>query len=708
MEIPVPSGHLITHLMKLLAPTVIAIQLKRLVAVLSCITLVFPVLFCQKKWTGGFSERWDNPLNWQPEGVPAASDVVILDNSLLTRDYKVFLPDQLTAIHSLLIEPGRASRIELTLPASNITSPALQVLEPGNSIMIRKGGIFRNSSGLNSGQSLMVNGMLCIYDDGAYIHNSRSAHAADIVAKLSTASGTEKGLFEYDVPGGSYPISLSNRSYGTLMLSSTASGGTQTYNASGTNQVTINGDLKINNGVQFNLDLTRDMIVNGNYIQPGGVFNIASQNNNNVVIIRGDITQGGSGLITETAAGLPVVELSGNSQQLVLFAGRFENSVTLRVNNSNGIALLSQLSLSFKLQLLRGKVKSSPSAFITLLDNCTISGGSVDSFIDGPLRKIGDDDFEFPVGKESDYAPVKISGIGGNVTDEFTAAYFLSNPATVYGASFENPPVVRISTLEYWTLEQSSGSSPRKVSLSVGTYSQATALEYLVVVRWNKQASSWRNAGNSSYSGLTTGTITSNELNEFGTFTLGSSIATQNPLPLKLLNFRANSGAGAVDFRWKALKNTDQLQYEIEKSRDGKLYQHVAVIHVNQGSEEYHFRYSGVEGNDVFFRLKIIMKNREIFYSEPFKIPVGSFRSLKLYPLLARSELTLEMHKNFYGNLSISISDYTGKILRQFARHCKQGENIIKLDVGGLAGGTYILQVKESNGMYKGYTFFKR
>ena len=63
---------------------------------------------------------------------------------------------------------------------------------------------------------------MIIHDGGRYIHQTRASHANNILRILSTAPGTEQGIFDFDVPRASYTISVSNRIYGSLELHATA------------------------------------------------------------------------------------------------------------------------------------------------------------------------------------------------------------------------------------------------------------------------------------------------------------------------------------------------------------------------------------------------------------------------------------------------------------------------------------------------------
>ena len=501
-------------------------------AVLAAMMLCSCASIAQKRWIGG-SGKWDDIQNWQPASLPDSTDQVILDNSFQLVDYMVELPAHAVIVNALIIAPASGRQIELHLPASSFSSPAFTARATGDGITIRSGGVFRNSSGLSGGQSLSLNGLMRIETSGAYVHNTRSSHAGDVVARLSTSPGTENGTVEFDVPGGSYPLSMSNRVYGKLVLSAHASGGTQTYNASGTNPLLVRGDFVIGTGVAVNIDFTKDITIQGSLVQEGGVFNLASQPDTNVVNIKGNISQLPGAIITETSTGTPLIELNGTTRQQVSLSGSITNEVALRISNAAGIFLLRDLTIPYLLQLTQGNIITSRSSLLIMAPGSRITGASSGSFVEGPVRKRGDEPFAFPVGKQGDYAPVTITA-GSSIAEEYTVEYFPANPQAVFGTQFDHASLVRVSALEYWNVERTGGSSVRKITLSVGTYSHATAIDKLAVCRWEGAQASWKSEGNSSYSGISIGTVTSNPLSGLGAFTLGSTTIEQNPLPLRV------------------------------------------------------------------------------------------------------------------------------------------------------------------------------
>ena len=74
------------------------------------------------------------------------------------------------------------------------------------------------------------------------------------------------------------------------------------------------------------------------------------------------------------------------------------------------------------------------------------------SYVDGPLKKSGDDAFIFPVGRNGYLRTLAITA-GGNTSDAFTAEYLLLNPQALYVNNL-SPGIDHISQCKYWFLAQ--------------------------------------------------------------------------------------------------------------------------------------------------------------------------------------------------------------------------------------------------------------
>ena len=518
-------------------------QGKIILLLITLMTASFQYSFAgTKTWTGLAGDGlWATTTNWSGNSAPTASDDVVLDNAVVAADYTVTLPITAVTVKTISITPAGGHTILLLLPVGNTADPAFTVTGPGYGIIIDNGGILKNASGRSTGTPLAIGDSIRINNGGRYIHNSRTASATSIIQYLSKAPGTEKGIFEFDVPGGAnYAVSITNRVYGTLVFSAAANGSSRAYTGTGANQLTVNGNLEINAGATFNVDLSGtngNVLVKGNYIQNGGVFNIAGVANNTVVKIAGNLQQSATGSITETDAGLPVIELNGTTPQAVALRGTITNSVLFRINNPSGILLQAPLSLPYKLDLVKGAFTTSSANLLTLLPDCAViaDSSSANSFIDGPLRKEGllnTPYFLFPVGKPADMHWVELKQATGN----FTVEFIKSDPhglSTAFDTS-----IAAVSNTGYWIITPDAvPAASAYTGLAYYGPNNAGITDMNTARVAQLSGGIWMSRGNTGFTGNAgaAGSVTSQWLNPFpnGTnyYTLGAA-AVQNALAI--------------------------------------------------------------------------------------------------------------------------------------------------------------------------------
>ncbi|MEZ4805239.1 MAG: hypothetical protein R2852_07095 [Bacteroidia bacterium] len=88
------------------------------------------------------------------------------------------------------------------------------------------------------------------------------------------------------------------------------------------------------------------------------------------------------------------------------------------------------------------------------------NSGQPNSYVSGPMIKIGDDPFTFPIGKSGKWARLAISAILLLLQTHLKAEYFnapYSNTSTM--ASTPTPVLNNVSVIEYWTCDRIAGTS---------------------------------------------------------------------------------------------------------------------------------------------------------------------------------------------------------------------------------------------------------
>ena len=673
---------------------------RNLVCLLGVFLVLGPIsLVAQVRWDGEAGDgQWTSALNWVSNQVPAAGDDVLFDNSLIAGNYIVYLPggNASVTVRTITILPALATVIQLNLPASSIAAPALTATGPGYGIVINSGGLLLNSSGASAGAAVVAGDSFRINNGGQYTHNTRSAHAA-LVSVLSKQPGTEKGIFKFDPPGGGYTFASTNRTYGTLILSAAASNGSLIYASSAASPFTINGDFIIELGVTVNLDITAATTIKGNYLQQGGMFNLASQANNNTVFIKGDIIQKAGG-ITETSTGLPSIELNGDINQNIEAAGFINNSVAFKINNSAGVTLQSGLSLPFKLSLLNGIINTQ-SFLLTLLTGCTLVADSTsnNSFINGAMRKEGlaaTAYFLFPVGKGNAQRWLELKNASGNYTVEF----FKANPHTLSATA--GAGIHHFSSIEYWSVLSDATPSPSaSVELSFDNVNSGGVTDLTTLRVAQLQSANWIDAGNSATTGSagSAGAVVSNAISSFqfpiNYFTLASSDAFQNPLPLKLMSFNVLQNNNMAELKWVINAGWQPAFFELESSIDGIHFSRLTTIPAIASQSVYQYA-DPKSAVGAWYRLKIMEKDLSFLYSAIIKPQApASLQLLSLLPSLVKTNTQLTLYAAVNRKAQLAIFSADGRMVDTRQLHVETGINNFPLHTSHLHAGIYTVTI---------------
>lgn len=196
-------------------------------------------------------------------------------------------------------------------------------------------------------------------------------------------------------------------------------------------------------------------------------------------------------------------------------------NLSLSNSSATGLTLNKGITVSGTLQLNAGKLNSSAANLITLMDNATSSSGSSGSFVNGPLKKIGDDAFIFPVGKNTRWRRLAISA-PTSLSSEFIAEYFESSYPNL---SPVNSPLQAVTSIEYWKLDRLNSTDAVQPSFywEDALASAISNCTQLSTAHWN--GASWDNilsAATGTCTGNGAGSLQANTaLSNLGIFTFG-------------------------------------------------------------------------------------------------------------------------------------------------------------------------------------------
>ncbi|MBL0339757.1 MAG: hypothetical protein IPP71_01875 [Bacteroidetes bacterium] len=189
---------------------------------------------------------------------------------------------------------------------------------------------------------------------------------------------------------------------------------------------------------------------NVTFSSSGQDFQVAYSGEN---FFHGNVTINSNKVVFNTSSG-KVTFSGGNSQSL---NGSYNYPFKkLAINKSaNHVTANTTLSVDDTLFFVSKNLITTSTNLLTMKSGSTASGASNSSFVLGPVKKVGSNGFQFPVGKNSTFRKVEITA-PSNATDAFTAEYF--DTTQVLGSTIDTT-LNYVSNCGYWSLVRTTGSS---------------------------------------------------------------------------------------------------------------------------------------------------------------------------------------------------------------------------------------------------------
>ncbi|MGZ5242417.1 MAG: T9SS type A sorting domain-containing protein, partial [Bacteroidia bacterium] len=655
----------------------------------SATSLITILINDAKKWDGeAGTNLWNDAANWSDNTVPAATDVVILDNTFYTNAYNVVLPDVSATVSYLKISAAENNIITLTLPATNIACPGFTIGDNSSGtedFVIENGGIFINATGCSLSQGFVINAQgsnkaIRINAGGKYIHRNSKSHTEF----LDAAAWDENSEMVFDVNAGtSYVISLSNRIFGKLTLSAASKNATQAYSSNYSGLATIMGNLTVETKATLSLSGNGHLNVGGNIVNNG---TFSTGNTSRKLVMNGTQAQAFSGTGTYTIK-------------------------ALEINNASGVTLNVPISLSNTigsgLTLTNGNLNTSATNTLTLQEYSTIAGGSKNSFVAGPLIKNFSTNSQLnivlPLGKDTLYRPVTITPESIATASTFKAEYFKGTAA--YNLSSVDSSLENVSDNEYWNIQRTTGSTNAVLGFNWGESSNITDVENLRIARWDN--TKWQNeGGEQSVTGtMNYGSVSTNNLSQFGTFTFGYQKTV--PLPVSWLYFTAKAQDKNALLQWATASEINNNGFEIERSQDGENFEVIGWVNGNGTSNQKHFysyadmEFGSLHTSTVYYRLKQTDFNGAYEYSTIETLRKNEVRltDISIYTD-AQKCLKVQIISSINASTQVEILNMNGQILKQLNTYISAGNNTVKVPVHEMKAGLYVVRVLQNGTLH--------
>lgn len=381
-----------------------------------------------------------------------------------------------------------------------------------------------------------------------------------------------------------------------------------------------------------------------------------------------------------------------------------ETFYRLQVDKAGGRLILDNtIQIANSLAFLSGIIEPSAHGMVVFNNGSSCSGASEAGFVDGLVRKTGAQDFIFPIGKGSLFAPLAMSGFrNANGSTTFTARYF-DVPAP-YPLKKEDG-LAGISKSEYWDLERTSDNgndAECRVELFWTDKDRSGINDpyQAVIVHYNSSTSMWENAGNS---GVASNSIRSNRVSSFSPFTFGDY--TGLGLPVELVSFSGRQAGEKNILEWKTISEYNNDYFIVEKSLDAKKW-------IESGSEVGHANHTGTLVYEYiderpfpginYYRLKQVDYDGEYDYSRIISVTNQSIDNvlLEIAPNPTQGHARVAFISTAQNPVKLTVTTMQGILL--FSKTVNPERNVVEtiIDFERLPKGMYLVAA-EQNGVRK-------
>lgn len=245
----------------------------------------------------------------------------------------------------------------------------------------------------------------------------------------------------------------------------------------------------------------------------------------------GDTTIISGNLLLSSAVGIAInkVKFIGNNNSTFEQSGSQVMQITeLIIQKSSAqysLILEDSITMMGKLTFIKGHIISSNGKELIFAKTGSSNGASDQSHVIGPVVKLGNAAFTFPVGSYDGLQGIAMTAPATNL-DRYRCEYHAMGPHPTYDTSLHEPDIKAMSICEYWEFRQEQGSSSLKLSFDFGNPTGLCGAVYdpngLRIARWT--GSNWENLGNGGWYGGMDGVVsTASNINKFGIFTLAST-----------------------------------------------------------------------------------------------------------------------------------------------------------------------------------------
>ena len=174
------------------------------------------------------------------------------------------------------------------------------------------------------------------------------------------------------------------------------------------------------------------------------------------------------------------------------------------------------------------------------------------------------------------------------------------------------------------------------------------------------------------------------------------------PMSSKLGYFKGELVKNKSQLSWLTMSNNTTRYFYVERSLDGRNFESLSKVQVTNPSvsdNTYNFGddVSALFSPYVYYRLKTVMENGSVQYSNTTKLVLKPNEGVRVFPNPAKNWLQIDYINDQNAEGRIEIYNSTGVLVKSNDMDLQKGINSWKLNTGQWQDGIYIIEIKSSH-----------
>ncbi len=285
----------------------------------------------------------------------------------------------------------------------------------------------------------------------------------------------------------------------------------------------------------------------------------------------------------------------------------------------------------------------------------------------------------------------------GNLGAVITSAQNLGNTVIRRGhQSQTTSSATGNSVLRYYDIQPANNAALNATVRIHYLDGELNGLDENLLLVWEKQvAGNWTSMGEDSHD-TAADYVEKNAIPSLGLFTLSGA---PSPLPVDFILFDAHCNGNSVLLNWETAQEENSHYFSVERSTDG--LQWIALGNVAAAGNAvvettYSFADNSPAGND-YYRIAEYDLDGKVQFTKVLRTACSAQEAFKIWPNPVDDLLYISMTADAGEEVIIQLFDGKGMLIRLQRAVLLPGNNLLSVDVKGIATGIYYATVIHNN-----------